>query len=376
MSTAWSGGNPTEALDPDDYELGTEWLVSSDLTISALRVWAGAGELNLANRKGRIWTTAGSQVGIASLPDDLPTGWSEHALDTPVPVLAGTSIVTSFSTGGNEGALPGALTGAVVSADGAVTAKAAGLATNGNGIYNLTHGSFPSNGSGSQAFYGADFVYTLGIGGNTAPSVTLTAVAHDLAVTVTAALIDAETLVGAGLRFIWGDGTADTTVSYPTVSATHTYARAGHYAVAVIVTDAGGLTDTAAVVATPRDAVAGGVIELAQADLTSALKAALPNQYRVVQFGREPQPPSFAIAPPTLRWESTCPGDPTSATFAVCVVERQDERAFERLRQVIPTVALAIDNVREASVINAAPTTYPGSAVELPCYVFTVEVSL
>lgn len=122
--------------------------------------------------------------------------------------------------------------------------------------------------------------------------------------------------------------------------------------------------------------MSGGVIEEAQQALTDALVAALPGEYRVVLFGRNPDPPSLAIAPPTLRWESTCPGDPTSGTFAVCVIERQDERAFERLRLVIPTVAAAIDSVRGAVVINAAPTIYPGSAVELPCYVFTVEVSL
>lgn len=372
----WNGPDPVVDAFPTPQELGTEFIANVDVTITHARVWTDVTELPRTNRRARIWSTAGAQLGIATLPDDLPTGWSTWPLDTPVPRTAGQRWVTSFTTGGNEGFASHALDFDVVSVDGAVTALAHNNATSGNGVFTLTPATFPTTQGGGNSFFGADVLYDLGIGGNTAPRLTLTASTTDLSTTVTAVVADDETLVGATLRFIWGDGNPDTLVSYPTVSASHTFATERDYAVAVVLTDAGGLTDTAAVVATAREPITGGVIEAAQDALTDALRAALPGQYRVIQFGKEAQPPSLSIAPPTLRWESTCYGDPTSATFAVCVIERQDQLAFERLRLVIPRVADAIDNVRNASVINAAPTIYPGSAVELPCYVFTVEVGL
>ena len=376
-AVGWNGPDPVVDAFPTPQEMGTEYLANVDVTITHVRVWTDATELPRANRRGRIWSTAGAQLGIATLPDDLPTGWSEWPLDTPVPRTAGQRWLISFTTGGNEGFASHALDFDVTSADGSVTALAHNNATNGNGVFTLTPGTFPTTQGGGNSFFGADIRYDLGIGGNTAPRLTLSVATTDLSTTVTANVADDETLVGATLRFIWADDTPDTLVSYPTVSASHTYARERDYAVAVILTDAGGLTDTAAVVATAREPLTGGVIEAAQDDLTYVLRASLPGKYRVIEWGKNAEPPSLAIAPPTLRWESNCPGDPTSATFAVCVIEQMDVRAFEKLRLVIPVVSYAIDfGMRNASVINAAPTIYPGSAVELPCYVFTVEVAL
>jgi hypothetical protein len=277
MVNGWGGADPVEAADLDDYELGTQYRANADITLTHARVWTGAGEVNLTNRRARVWSLAGAQLGIATLPDDLATGWSTHAYDTPIEIASGGGFIASFSTGGNEGALPGALTSAVDSSDGNLTAVAAVNGTYGNGIYNLNHGSFPNTGSGNQSFYGADVAYTVGIGGNTAPVVTaLTANAAGAVVTATVAYTDAETLVGATARFAWGDDTADTVVTYPTISAQHTYTTSDLYAVLVTVTDASGATDTAAepvqVVVPSSEVLPLRAVEILNAVVTHALR--------------------------------------------------------------------------------------------------------
>ena len=260
MAVGWNGADPVEQADANDYELGTEYLANQDVTISHIRVWSGAGEVNVTDRRGRIWNTGGGQLGIATMTDDLTPGWTTHPLDTPVQVTAASKFVVSYSTGGNYGALvDGLATADVVSADTALTAlSTANAAPNGNGVFNATPGSFPTISPGAHPFYGADVVYSLGLGGNTAPVITQATVVP-AAATVTATIVatDAETLVGASYRFDWlGDGTTVTVSASNT--AQHTYAQSGTYGVLLQVTDAGGLSDYAAVgvdVAVPSPAV-------------------------------------------------------------------------------------------------------------------------
>lgn len=273
MATAWGGADPTEAVDAENYELGTEYRANGDLTITHVRIWTGAGEVNVTNRRARIWSTAGSQQALITLPDDLSTGWSQHALDTPLEKTAGARFVVSYSTGGNYGALAGGLTSNVDSTDGLVTALAASGATNGNGVFNLTPGSFPATGPGSNPFYGVDFVYTAGIGGNTSPRITqLTATANSATVTAVVVAEDDEQLTGATYRFAWGDGTSDTLTTHPTATAQHTYTASGTYAVLVTVTDSEGAADYDAVpvlVTVPDPAVN----DLTEEDVTAILAA-------------------------------------------------------------------------------------------------------
>lgn len=247
MALAWNGGDPTQVADAADYELGVVYRADADLTISHLRIWSGAGEVNVTNRRGRIWSSGGSTLATVTLADDLTTGWSLHALDVPLEVSSGTTFMVSFSTGGNYGALEAALNSNVVSADGQVVALAAASSLGGrNGKFNTTPGSFPNNGVGTNPFYGVDFQYTLGFGDNTAPRITDTsATAVGLVATAAATVEDDESLVALTLRIEWGDGQA-TTVTYPTLTAQHTYAAAGIYPLLFTATDAGDLTDNAA----------------------------------------------------------------------------------------------------------------------------------
>ena len=243
MPVGWNGADPVGSVDATQYELGTEFLVNQDITITHVRVWADATEVNLVGRQGRIWSTGGAELGVATMPTDLPTGWSVHALTTPVERTAGSRFIVSFGTGGNEGALSHGLDADVPSADAAVTALGFGNATGTiNGRFRVnTPGAFPNAGNNNHAFYGADIQYTLGIGGNTAPEITaLSLVDLDGTVTATATVTDAESLVGATLRFDWGDFSADSVSNYPDVTESHTYTASGIYSVLVTITDADG----------------------------------------------------------------------------------------------------------------------------------------
>lgn len=291
MAYGWNGPDPTEASDADDYELGTRYRANADVTLLKARVWTGPGELNIANRKARVWSTAGAQLGIASLPTDLAEGWSTHAYDSPIEITSGTTFVVSFSTGGNEGAAAGALGSDVPSADGLLTALASSNPP-GNGVYNLSPGMFPTTGSGTSAFYGADVEYTAGIGGNTAPRITaFTVTAAGATATATVVAEDDETLTGATYRFQWGDGSSDTITTHPTSSAAHTYTLPGSYAVLVTVTDADGASDVdaAPVTVTVADP---SVVDLTQARVEQILSGVVDHALRSGWFeavnGHEP----------------------------------------------------------------------------------------
>lgn len=256
MATAWNGGDPNDVIDSEDYELGIAYRAEADITVTHARVFTPAGEEVIAPRRYRHWSNVGGLLYTEVLPDDLPSGWYLHELTTPQPVTSGTVFIASYNTGGNYGALAGALDNDVVSADGNVTALAAVNAPGGhNGRFNETPGSFPNLGAGSHPFYGVDFQYIVGIGGNTAPRIADTsAIADGLQVTASALVEDDESLTGLALRIAWGDGNT-TDVVYPTLQASHTYAAGGVYPLLFRATDSSGATAYAAdyVVATQPD---------------------------------------------------------------------------------------------------------------------------
>jgi hypothetical protein len=247
MPTAWNGGDPNDVVDSEDYELGIAYRAEADITITHARIFTPAGEETIAPRRYRHWSNVGGLLYTETLPDDLPSGWHLHELTTPQEVVAGTVFIASYNTGGNYGALANALDADVVSADGNVTALSAANSPSGhNGRFNETPGSFPNSGAGSHPFYGVDFQYVAGIGGNTAPRITDTsAVANQLQVTAAAVVEDDESLTGLTLRISWGDGQSSDVV-YPTLSANHTYAAAGVYPLLFRATDSDGATAYAA----------------------------------------------------------------------------------------------------------------------------------
>lgn len=241
MSHGWNGADPTQGSDPASYELATEYLVGGQtITITGVRVWAGAaGSGTVASRMGRVWTTSGSLLGSAALPNTLPSGWSQYDLASPVVVSAGTRVVVSYTTGGMYGQLVHGLDNDVVSADGAVTAESGAHGTHGNGSFTTSPTTFPTSASGNNTFYGADIVYVIG-SGQQPPTITgmsVTAVGATATALINAT--DPVTLVGATYSFDWGDGNV---TSGSSNTAQHTYTEGGDYAVLGTVTDAFGLS--------------------------------------------------------------------------------------------------------------------------------------
>lgn len=242
MPVAWSGPDPTQIIDADTYEMGTAQKANEDITITGVRVWSGAAPVDLVGRTGTIWSTGGAVLSTTGLPTTLSSGWVEFELDTPVERTLNQQWVVSFGSGGNYGFVNQGLAADVVSSDGAVTSLGFAGAPGGvNGRFNGTPGDFPATGTAGHGFYGIDVVYTLGIGGNTDPEITdLALVDLDGTVTAVASVADAETLVGATLRFDWGDFSVPSVSTYPDVTESHTYAASGIYAVLVSITDTDG----------------------------------------------------------------------------------------------------------------------------------------
>lgn len=247
----WGGADPVQVGDTASYEMGTEYLANVDITVTHIRVFSGDNARVLSNRRGRIWSIAGTVLAQAIMPDSLPQGWQLYALISPLPLTAGTRFIVSFSTGGNYAAIPNVFqSAAVVSSDGAVTARKAIDALNGNGVFNSSPGpgSFPTSNFNST-FYGIDLGYDVGISGNTAPVIdNITVGASGLNVSVSIAAHDAQTLAGASYLIDWQDGS-----STAASAASHTYASGGLKAILGSVTDAGGLSDfmAAAIVLVP-----------------------------------------------------------------------------------------------------------------------------
>jgi hypothetical protein len=88
-------------------------------------------------------------------------------------------------------------------------------------------------------------------------------------------------------------------------------------------------------------------------------------------------PPATVLGVPALRWEAL-DVSPTSARFIVYAIVDPDERAPERLWDLVELVSAAIDENTDGVVISAEPAGYvSGSgATPLPCYEITVEVPL
>lgn len=87
-------------------------------------------------------------------------------------------------------------------------------------------------------------------------------------------------------------------------------------------------------------------------------------------------PPGLVIGPPRLQWQTMCTG-PTEAVFTVYVVTALNDRTLERLWELVPQVADAVDNnMYDAVVLRADPGVFPAGGPDLPAYEMTIEISL
>lgn len=108
----------------------------------------------------------------------------------------------------------------------------------------------------------------------------------------------------------------------------------------------------------------------ATADLAAA--AAGVDGVRVRALGEAVTPPAVVVGPPRLTPLTTCPG-PSTASFPVHVVVGLDDRALERLWELVPAVWEAIEENTPAVVIAADPGTYSTGTGDLPAYQLQVD---
>ncbi len=112
------------------------------------------------------------------------------------------------------------------------------------------------------------------------------------------------------------------------------------------------------------------------ADAAAALKTAVltVEDVRVYALGEQVTPPGVVIGPPALTGQTVCAG-PTDATFSVYVIVALDDRALERLWELVPAVWAAIEENTDAVVLRADPGTYAAAGIpaEMPSYELAVE---
>lgn len=109
-------------------------------------------------------------------------------------------------------------------------------------------------------------------------------------------------------------------------------------------------------------------------DATADLEAAAGSVagVRVHPLGAPITPPGVVISPPRLTPLSSCVG-PGTATFAVHVVVALDDRALERLWELVVAVWEAVEDATPAVVTAADPGTFNSGTGEMPAYQLTVE---
>lgn len=94
-----------------------------------------------------------------------------------------------------------------------------------------------------------------------------------------------------------------------------------------------------------------------------------------LSFGGSVSPPEAVVGPPGLVWEGYCDG-PSSASFRVSLVVTNDDHAMERLWDLMPAVAAAVDSIPDAVLLRADPGTFTSGGSDMPAYDLTIEVSL
>jgi PKD repeat protein len=230
MSVGWNGAAPSSFADASDYDLGTKYHANSDITITDVRIFGGDTG-TMGGRTAHLFSAAGGTLATVVLPNTLTPGWATYALSAPVDINTGVDFWVTYDTIGSYGLVSPAGY-PVVSADGLVTATAAG--------FNNTPALFPD--TASNAFFGVDIQYNARAG-NQRPVAGLSVSAVGLAASAVVTITD-ETPGTCNVVVEWGDGQTSSGTGPQTFA--HTYAAAGMYAVMVTATDNGGLTDSAA----------------------------------------------------------------------------------------------------------------------------------
>lgn len=86
-------------------------------------------------------------------------------------------------------------------------------------------------------------------------------------------------------------------------------------------------------------------------------------------------PPALLLGPPSLTWGAACK-QPTEGTFLAYLVVKSDNRAVERLWDLIESVTEVIENTDFASVTEANPLSFAVGGTDLAAYEITINAAL
>lgn len=117
----------------------------------------------------------------------------------------------------------------------------------------------------------------------------------------------------------------------------------------------------------------------AVANAANALEDAL-NTAAGIRVYRDPgatvDPPGVVMGAPTLHWD-LLDAAPNRATFQLYVISTENDRALERLWDLVPAVVAAASTYDRAAVGDTATSgSFNSGGVDLPAYTISVDVAL
>lgn len=108
------------------------------------------------------------------------------------------------------------------------------------------------------------------------------------------------------------------------------------------------------------------------AELQDILKT-VPGVRMTADTAAKADPPFLAVSPPKLGYDAYSPS-PTSATFQVPLVVAGDDRAAERLLDLLPAVEQVVYDSASAVLTGAVAGSWGNPP--LPCLLLTIEVAV
>ena len=156
----WSNSyTPSEnAYSYGSYEVGVKFMSSVAGVVTGARFYKESF-MNGATHVGHLWSSSGVLLATATFTNETSSGWQTVAFSTPVAILANTTYIVSFSTGGGDFGISTSFFSSGGVTNGPLQAEANSV-SGGDGVYNYA-GQFPDVDSNGMNFW-ADVTFTPG----------------------------------------------------------------------------------------------------------------------------------------------------------------------------------------------------------------------
>jgi Domain of unknown function (DUF4082)/Bacterial Ig-like domain/Bacterial Ig domain len=147
----WPAGKIPGSVDSGDaspIEAGVRFTTEIDGFVTAVRFYKSAA--NVGQHIGRIWTNTGTLLGAVTFSAETASGWQRQTLAQPIPVVAGTPYVVSYTApnGRYSADAMGLVNGYSLHPLNALAPGAHGL----NGVFGAV-GTFPTSSFGSANYW-------------------------------------------------------------------------------------------------------------------------------------------------------------------------------------------------------------------------------